>query len=235
MDWVESFKLLLGAGAAGAVVTAVMSVLGWRRNEETQRRIEGLKTTLTDALAQRTRRAEYVRAQLQNLYGPLGFLVESSARCIDTNNAIMGAYDKIFSRLGHSQATRREAGETIERANEFVALVVENNQDAIKVLRSGWGWLDADDVADAGQYLTDVHRHNVEFRTEGKMLPIEFYAADDIPGIPGKPSFIRPVFIERVRRKLREKQEELAGLTGTGGQTVAMAGTVQAAALPRHG
>jgi hypothetical protein len=240
--WFEWLKLILGAGTfLGVVVNAVMMAVGWRkqrllaedqakRTEETQRRIEGLKTSMADMLAQRTRRTDYIRAQIENLYGPLAFLVESNARCIAVNNAIMRTYDSVFAGRGDSDTARKEARETIERANEYMSLVVDNNQEAMKVLRSGWAWLDSDDIEDAGQYLTDVHRHSVEFKTEGKMLPIEFYV-DGVPGAPGKPSFIRPAFIDRVRAKLIEKQRELAGLTGAQAPVVVIAGNVQVAAL----
>ena len=242
-SWFEWLKLILGAGVfVGVVVNAVMTALSWRkqrllaedqarRTEETQRRIEGLKSSLADALAQRTRRAEYVRAQMENLYGPLAFLVESSARCIAVNNAIMKTYDKVFARRSDSDVARKEADDTIDRANEYMALVVDNNQEAVKILRSGWVYLDDDDIADAGQYLTDVHRHSVEFRTAGKKLPIEYYIDDHIPGAPGTVSFIRPAFIARVRAKLVQKQQELAGLTGADGPVSLGAGDVQARAL----
>jgi hypothetical protein len=225
----QAVGTLIGGGAA-------LGAAGWlwKRwvDHRLQREMEHLKRDLSDSLAQRTRRADYVRNQIQHLYGPLAFLVESSARCIDTNNVIMSTYDKVYSMRGHSEAIRKEARETIARANEYMGLVVENNQEAVKLLRTGWGWLDADDVTDAGQYLTDVHRHNLEFRNEGKMLPIDFYVSDYVEGAPGKPSFIRPAFIARVRAKLLQKQRELAGLTGVNAPVAVLAGVVQAAALP---
>jgi hypothetical protein len=238
-------SFILSAGAfLGVIVNAVTTALGWRRQrllaeaqarrtEDTQHRIEELKTSLADAQAQRVRRAEYVRAQIENLYGPLAFLVESSARCIAVNSAILKTYDKVFARRSDSDVARKEAEDTIDRANEYMALVVDNNQEAIKILRSGWAYLDQDDIEEAGQYLADVHRHGIEYKTAGRMLPVEFYVEGHIQDAPGKVSFIRPSFIARVRAKHVQKQQELSGVViGADAPFLVVAGGLQVGAPP---
>jgi hypothetical protein len=227
MSWSE---LLLQAGmtffGGGAALAGGLWLSKRWLDHRLQAEMEHLKRDLNDSLAQRSRRADYVRGQIENLYGPLGFLVESSAQCIETERSIMAARGKLYTRLAPNERFQQEARQTFDRAKEYLDLVVENNQEAIKVLRTGWGWMDADDIPDAGQYMTDVHRYNVEFREPGKMLAVEIYSPEILPGAPGFPSHIRSAFIERVRRKLREKQAELAGLTGAVAAVVT-AGAVQ--------
>jgi exonuclease VII large subunit len=182
--------------------------------------LEHLKRDLQDNLAQRARRVDYLRAQLDKLYGPLAFLLESSARCFETNAHIMKAYDEYFKKFPNLKLENGEdeIGRAIETANRYVALVVKNNKEAINILRTGWGWLDKDDIGDAGQYLADIDRHVVEFEEEGRRLPSLFYSRSAIQNAVEPPSFLRQAFVERVRSKLREKQAELSGLTGSATQ-----------------
>jgi hypothetical protein len=188
-------------------------------------RTERLRHELTDDLAKRTRRADYIRGQIDQLYGPLAFFVEASARCIETEHSIGAGYREYFAgRTAITEESRTklqlEAHGVIGTSSRYMDLVVENNQEAVKVLRTGWGWLDADDVADAGQYLTDVARYKIEVE-ENHRLPDPFYLEGAMKSAIGPPSFIRPAFIARVRRKLLEKQLELAGLTGAAQTTPA--------------
>jgi hypothetical protein len=183
-------------------------------------RTELLRHELAMDLTQRTRWADYIRGQIEKLYGPLAFLVESSARHIATNQGILDVYTQIYEKRTFSddEEVRRKLDEEQERVlntgNRYMELVVENNKEAIKILRAGWGWLDPDDIASAGQYLSDVARHTVEFQEEGRKLPFQFYALSMRGSSLGIVSFIRPEFIDRVRKKLLTKQGELQGLTG---------------------
>ena len=203
---------ILTAGAGpGAVITAIVVIFGWW----VSRRLERFKHELAEDHAKRQLRADYVRGQIDHLYGPLAFFVESSARHLTTSAAILKAYDEYFANRQTSDmaAQVQEMDKVIETANAYVALVVENNKETVKVLRAGWGWLDSDDAAEAGEYLTHVARHAVEFE-EKKKLPPLFYIKGSLKNSLGAPSFLPPTFIDRVRRKLNEKQRELTGLTG---------------------
>jgi hypothetical protein len=227
-DW---SALFLTTTVVAAVIALIGGVVVAVLNSRSQRALEALKTALSRELTERTerlrhelagdlarntRRAEYVRGQIDHLYGPLAFFVESSDRHIATNQAIMEAADKFYDgRFSADQAKlAKEQNDVIDTGNRYMALVVENNKDAIQILRAGWGWLDPDDISSAGQYLTDVARHSVEFEEEGRKLPVQFYALSIMKSPLGIVSFIRPEFIERVRQKLLAKQKELGGLTG---------------------
>jgi hypothetical protein len=203
-------------------------------------RTERLKSDLAGELAEQTRRADYVRGQIDHLYGPLAFFVESSAHHISTNRAVQLAYDEYFGQKRHGmlgsdpETTRAIVEEGLrvqDTANRYLALVVENNEEAIKILRAGWGWLDQDDVESAGQYMTDIARQSVEFK-ENKRLPPLFYWEGAMQFPVGPVSFIRPEFIDRVRRKLQKKQRELAGLTGATAAGMATDVELRAMTLP---
>lgn len=98
-------------------------------------RTEVLRHELADDLAARTRRADYLRGQIERLYGPLAFFIESSARHIDTNNAILRGYDEYFKDRDTSDLVElgKEMDEVIATANRYVGRVVENNKETIGV------------------------------------------------------------------------------------------------------
>lgn len=184
--------------------------------------LEHLRRDLQDTLAQRARRADYLRAQITNLYGPLAFLTEMSARCLGVGNAIAHLSQEYFDKFGLRKTANLEedeADQIITTENRYADVVAENNREAIKLLRTGWGWLDDDDIEITGKYLEDVTRRSVEFEElKKKRLPVSFYISGELKNTLESPFLIRPDFVERVGRKLREKQAELSGLTGAATQ-----------------
>ena len=199
--WVQ---IIVGAGAgSGAVIAGLVAIFGWRVN----RKLEAFKHELAEALTKRKLRADYVRDQIEKLYGPLAFLMESSAQLIETAKSML-----------EWQAKQRNEAETAENprivqygtVRRYFADIAQNNKEGTDILRKEWGWLDEDDIATAGQHLADVARFTVEFE-ERNGMPKGFYA--EAKGT--RPlSLYNVTFIDRVRGKLKEKQRELAGLTG---------------------
>ena len=185
---------------ATPILVAIVAIIG-------SRKLEHVKQELSSTLAARTRRADYLRDQLKNLYGPLAFIVESNARLATTNAEIMKAYGEYFQNRYGPEYTD-DMTNAIGTANRYGELIVANNAEALKLLRTQWGWLDVDDIEIASQFISDVSRHNVEF-TEGKKLPVEFYTT----GRVGTPIIHRGDFAQRVVQKLKDKQSELSGLT----------------------
>jgi hypothetical protein len=203
-DWLKD---ALVAFLSDAICFAIMAVLGkaW------------VDHRLTNALAQRTRRAEYLRAQLSNLYGPLAFFIEASDGCLKSQKAIVDkgpAYAKRFTSPGSDRAMA-DIDLIIQTANRYIKERLElNNANCIELLRAQWGWLDHDDVNDAARFVGDMDRLAVEFPDGRRILPLPFYVDGALDETLAPPSFIRPEFIERIRGKLTEKQRELSGLTG---------------------
>jgi hypothetical protein len=194
----ERFKILLAGDLA-----ALTEKLKWDLAAGTER----LKHELAGELAEQTRRADYVRNQIEKLYGPLAFLMESSEGLMRTSGAIESWHS---NRSGETRAAAKGREDPAAPLVKYFDLIVQNNEEATSILRAKWGWLDPDDVAAASQQLLDSARFSVEVKQATRM-PREFYTdADvrrDVPVCNGE-------FMDRVRRKLRDKQRELAGLTG---------------------
>jgi hypothetical protein len=204
----EWLKDALAAFLGNALCFALMGYLGktW------------IEHRLTGALAQRARRADYLRAQLTNLYGPLAFLIEASARCLESQKAIVEKGSEYFSRYtspGSARATT-DMDLMLKTANRYIdERVQENNVKCIDLLRAQWGWLDHDDVEIAGRFIGEMDRLAVEFPDGRRLLPLPLYVDGALDKALETPSFIRPEFIDRVREKLAAKQRELSGLTGS--------------------
>jgi hypothetical protein len=204
--------LTAGAGT-GAVITAIVVIFGWW----VTRRLERFKHELAEDLTKRKLRAEYVRGQIDHLYGPLAFLVEASARHMETHRSVFRAQESVFAGRPLSPVDHTIAYEIAEVANRYVHFVEENNHQAEKLLRAGWGWLDRDDVDVALNFITDVVRLHIEVINGRERLPPGLYLGGVSKAPLERPSVIRPEFIERISQKLGAKQGELAGLTGAEG------------------
>jgi hypothetical protein len=83
---------IFAAGAGPALIAAVVAIFGWWVN----RRLERFKHELAEDIAKRQLRADYVRGQIDNLYGPLAFLVEANARHIEMHKSVFNAYSGFF-------------------------------------------------------------------------------------------------------------------------------------------
>ncbi|NOJ92005.1 hypothetical protein HMI51_03465 [Corallococcus coralloides] len=181
--------------------------------------LEHLKRDFQDALASKARRAEYLKAQISNLYGPLVYLLELCKLRVQIAHRINQTAGAI-SKRGEGQGISVFLNESeIEAwsatANRYFELGSENNDEAVKLLRSGWSWLDEDDQAAVLQFVHDIDRSNIEFReSNGRRLSVDFYsksllASDALEA----PTVVRPDFISLMRDKLHAKQRELSGLT----------------------
>jgi hypothetical protein len=145
------------------------------------------------------------------LYGPLAFLAESSARYWANHQAVNKAYEEYFAKFPPApDRAQHEMEAAIGVANRYGGLIVENNKEGLKILRSGWGWLDADDIDQAGHFMSDVARRLVEMEG-GDPLPVAFYFKNTLESGLGFPAVIRNEFTEGIKRKLVEKQRELTG------------------------
>src|SRR4051794_24961146 len=122
--WLQQF---LGSGAAVAVA-------GWWGS----RKLEQFKHGLAETLTKRKLRTDYIRDQIEKLYGPLAFFIESSARHIDMSRKIDAGYREYFEsrrQLDGAAANEavQEADKVLDTANRYVQLVVENNKETVKV------------------------------------------------------------------------------------------------------
>jgi len=75
---------------------------------------------LQDALASRARRADYLRAQIENLYGPSRSSSESSWRCAVAHADVNKAYNDYFAKYPpHPDKGDGEMKKVLDVANDF--------------------------------------------------------------------------------------------------------------------
>jgi hypothetical protein len=184
-DWIRA---ILSNGAVGALVGALAL---WRLNE---------------TLATKARRADYLREQIKNLYGPVTFLLEAGERSFDTHNKVAAGYEEYFrTRYAHERYSE-EMGQVLATQNHYGGLAVQTNREAAQVLKEHWGWLDAEDTTEVSTFLTYVERQRVE-RDDGMTLPVAFYT--ELKKSLPAPVVFNAEWPARFRKKLKAKQEEL--------------------------
>jgi hypothetical protein len=179
----------IGGGAVGAV-------LNW------------IRANLAD---KRTRRIKYLEDQLNNLYGPLYFVISQSDKLLEIQKRYQKAYkeefvDKHYSREQRTQEILiEEADQTIKIGNEYVNQVRENNNKIKEILDTKFSYIDAEDIELIMNYF---YEHFTRLETEDKnKVPLSIY--EHI----GNVSFLRPELIEGIKKKFMNKKEELEKLS----------------------
>lgn len=210
-EWIDTGVDWFVKGVVPLFVVVVLALFNRKLEafkRDNQEKLEALKQSLQDILARKRRRADYLRDQIQNLYGPLAFLLESNDRQLGAATKILEVFmDEEVS----ENRTREERLEdqTTETRRGYHSHVIKNNEAAAELLRTGWGWLDADDVDLALEYITDIARLRTEFENFKYKLERSLYRKGKLEDL----RFSRPEFIERIRERLVRKQKELSGLT----------------------
>ncbi len=161
--------------------------------------------------AQRQREIDYLKAQLQSLYGPLSFFTQQNEKLFALCGAFSAAYTAEFVGKNWSQdertqaAVRADADTTIDLSNQYIHRVVENNSRVMEILEKGWHFADSEDIEELSQFQVDFTRFKTE--VEGKLkTPYAIYKAI------GDVSYMRPSAIELVKRKVCIKEQRLREL-----------------------
>ncbi|NVJ26870.1 hypothetical protein HUW62_37195 [Myxococcus sp. AM011] len=183
--------------------------------------LEHLKRDLQDTLASRTRRAEYLKSQIEKLYGPLTFLIESINSRIECAGHLEATKVEFRRRVNEGLIPKDteppDKNAIYEVQKKYFQLAAVASNEATKLLNSAWGWLDEDDQQDTIDYIERIDRNNVEYVELGiGLLPKQVYDKKVFP-ITGLelPTLRDDEFAKRIRLKLAQKQRELSGLTLT--------------------
>lgn len=190
-EWIKQFL------TSGAMAAFVGAILVWRFNTR---------------LANKARRADYLRGQIQNVYGPLTYYFEAGHRAFMIHKRIGAAYDEYFKNRHGADVYSEQMTAVIEVQNAYAARTVGYNREATGVLKANWGWLDPDDLEAVGNFLTEVERGDVESSEKKVKLPVDFYLSGVLKNALSAPIIYRLDLVQRVQEKLRAKQQEL--LTG---------------------
>lgn len=191
----EGIRLVISF-LGGGVVAALFDLLRVSRSERKQRRIQR------------------IQAQILNLYGPLQFFSSQNESYFELNKKFHEAYGAEFTgkQWSPDPTTQKnldpETAKTLELANTYVRMVTANNDNILAVLRDNYAYIDPDDVEIFRQFTVDYIRMKTERDRSGHLTtPLRIY--DHV----GEISFMRPEFIETVKRKFYAKKEELESLT----------------------
>ncbi|WAM23920.1 hypothetical protein [Myxococcus sp. NMCA1] len=209
-EWLKILIQTLGSAIATALIVGRFNLLFNKTLERTKR-------DLQDSLASRARRADYLRNQIDKLYGPLSFLLETAntrIECAEELWKVLNAQqgpDKAPVEPGIPPTAKR----ALELQDNFYTLALDAGNESIKLLYSGWAWLDEDDQSDVLLYVKDIDRNKIEFTSLGiAHLPIEFYNTENSSHtVLAVPMIRNDSFAKRILQKLAEKQRELSGLT----------------------
>jgi hypothetical protein len=239
--WTEWLKL--GAPILAALVVAILSYRLNRRlaslnadltskiqakldSDRAQRteQLELLKLEIHDILASRARRADYLKSQITNLYGPLVFSLEHCRICmqraIKFREAILGAVDADNSSSPPNTQSHPGLLDAANTHTRYIEAATESNEEAIKILRSGWQWLDEDDRELAINFVQEIEYYKFEFKERNNTgLAEHLYDPQTLPSKAlTRINMYHETFIAQMSDRLNLKQRELSGLIATTGQ-----------------
>jgi hypothetical protein len=191
----EEIARLIFSFLGGGLVAAI---LNWVRVSQSERS---------------ARRLEFIRMQLQDLYGPLQFFTSSNARFFELNRKFHNAYkleyiEKTWSQQYNTQErVKEEANQTIDIANQYIERVVQNNERILEILINNYSLIEPSDTEIFAQFIIDYTRYKTEIDKAGRLeTPFRIYEQ------LGDISFMRPEFIEAVDRQFKEKKAKLEKL-----------------------
>lgn len=156
------------------------------------------------------KRMEFVRAQLQELYGPLQFFTSCNAQFFKLTDKLNKAYkieyiDKKYSeKYGTQERVGKRAEQTIELQNQYIYQVLENNKHIFDILTNHYSLIEPEDAEILALFIVDYTRHKTEIEKTGKLTtPLEIYEH------LGDISFMRPEFIDAINDRFLKKKAEL--------------------------
>ncbi|WP_143076230.1 hypothetical protein [Stigmatella erecta] len=169
------------------------------------RKLEHLKKDIQNMLAVRARRTDFLRSQIEKLYGPLSFYLDLNSQ----NLALHADILRVDTSSPQLRLTSKEIDQVITAINLYARRTTANNEAIADLLRAQWAWLDTDDGEVMIKHVFAHIRSNVEFDlANNAKLPLDYYREGSI-----KPPTVHSTDLaDRIRKKLQDKQLELSGL-----------------------
>ncbi|NVJ09757.1 hypothetical protein HUW63_31610 [Myxococcus sp. AM001] len=180
--------------------------------------LEHLKRDLQDTLASRARRADYLRTQINNLYGPLAILLESSNTHIIRAFTINSAAARLRT-IGNGKLARfmtsQQEKSAQEAQSQYDRLATKGLSDSIVLLSANWGWLDENDRPILIDFIRNINQIEIESRSPGhQALADAFFDTALLKDIAlRRPRTQLDLITAHVNKTLNTKQRELSGLT----------------------
>jgi len=188
----EEFSKFVIAFMGGGIISGFISWARITRSEKT------------------SRKAEYLQNQIDNLYGPLYYFTSQNEQLFELNKNIMEAYNieyvdqKWSNDPTTTKSIKSESHLTINIANSYVQVVIENNERITNILQNNSKFIDPEDNKEFQSFAIDNLRLKVEKDENGTLItPFMIYEK------VGEISFMRGKFKDLVRAKFNSKVNEI--------------------------
>lgn len=156
------------------------------------------------------RKAEYIKSQVNNLYGPLYFFTSQNVQLQELNRNLMTAYDTEYVDKNWSldpntrQTLKEETSAIMNIANTYVKNIADNNERIAELLQKNPEYIDPEDNDVFHMVAIDNLRFIVETEESGELItPFMVYKS------VGEISFLREDFKDIVISKFLIKNKEL--------------------------
>lgn len=182
----QTVLTFLGGGFVGALIN-------WYRTSKSERIL---------------RHNKYTFDQINNLYGPIYFLVCKNEVLTDISDRYTKAIQKEILDVNWSPAeeTRKQVQsdlkQSIDLSNYYIGLTHENNKEIAKILQLQFQYINLEDTDVCKKYLDDFLRMEREFKQTEKLdAPFEIYES------VGHIHFMREDFASLIRKRFFDYQK----------------------------
>ena len=156
------------------------------------------------------RKKEHLQRQIDELYGPLAFIVERNDDLLKLAESVLGAYKSVYENKDWHpsalDAISSEAKATLGVADEYFRLMRANVDRAAALIESKYSLIDLEDAADFRAVSDWSIRRKVEISPEGEGMP--YRIATTLKPI----ALHANAFTHLVTSRFREKVAELNNL-----------------------
>ena len=106
---------------------------------------------------------DYVRKQIDHLYGPLNVILSHSSKSLENSEIILQAYDVYYSgnKWSHEESTQKslneDASRTIDISNEYVNIAANaNNEKIFEIIMNNYSYIDLDDCGEGYEKIAHL-------------------------------------------------------------------------------
>ena len=112
--------------------------------------------------------SDYLRRQLEELYGPLHFFMSQNGKLLEQCDRSREAYRESFEGRNwpseSDEIVHRRANATIEYGNAYIERVRENNAQIMQLLKNKWYLIDIEDIEVFSTLQFNFTRGEMEFQ-----------------------------------------------------------------------
>lgn len=172
-------------------------------------------TAIYDFLSEKhIRKINYLRSQIDNLYGPVYFVLINSENVLEISKNIVDAGGQVYARdygqvPAHERTEARQLrdqkdiSDIFDISNEYAAEAIKNNEKIFNIISDNCSYIDLDDVEVVDSFVRNYSRLKTEYLAK-KNLPYEVYK-----GV-GDISILQDKFKKKIAAKFTLKKTQLS-------------------------